>query len=257
MILKDRVVVITGGAGLLGRAFCHAVAENGGVAIVAELDQRRGEEVASQLNAKGLAGRAEFAHIDINNHASIGRVIKSLSRRFGTIDALVNNAYPRNKRYGRKFEDVALADFTENVALHLGGYFLATQLFIKFFRKQGHGNIINMASVYGMIAPRFQIYRGTQMTMPVEYAVLKAGILQLTKYLSKYLRGSNIRVNAISPGGVRDRQPVSFLKAYSEFCLSKGMLDNEDVCGALLFLLSDLSKFVNGHALVVDDGFSL
>ena len=243
-LLHDKVVVITGGAGLLGRSFCQAVTESGGVAVVADLKD-------------GVPGASDFRRVDINDAGSLDELLAGLKRRYGRIDALVNNAYPRNENYGRKFEEVTRADFCENLALHLGGYFLTSQKFIGFFRGQGHGNIINMGSVYGYLAPRFEIYKGTPMTMPVEYAVIKAGVLQLTKYLASYLGGQNIRVNAISPGGIEDGQPASFQDAYRAFCLSKGMLEGRDVCGALLFLLSDLSAFMNGQNLVVDDGFSL
>jgi NAD(P)-dependent dehydrogenase (short-subunit alcohol dehydrogenase family) len=255
--LKDKVVVITGGAGLLGTAFSRAVVESGGIAIVADKDAERGERTAKEINSACSGARATFCHLDINDLASIDDLIDRTKQRLGRIDALVNNAYPRNKNYGRKFEDVTREDFCENVSLHVGGYFLASQAFISFFRNQGHGNIVNMASVYGFLAPRFEIYEGTTMTMPVEYAVIKASILQLTKYLSSYLKGQNIRVNAISPGGIVDAQPESFLKAYGEFCAGKGMLNDRDICGSLVFLLSDLSTYVNGHNLVVDDGFTI
>lgn len=257
VLLRDKVIVVTGGAGLLGRIFCRTVIENGGAVIIADMDDQRGEQLAAELETDVTAPHAVYIHLDINDVESIDRLIGAAKRRFGRIDALVNNAYPRNPRYGRKFEDVLWEDFCENVALHLGGYFLASQQFVRVFQEQGNGNIVNMASVYGTVAPRFEIYRNTSMTMPVEYAVIKSGVLQLTKYLSKYLKGSNIRVNAISPGGVLDAQPDTFLQAYRTFCSGKGMLEGNDVSGALLFLLSDLSLFVNGHNLVVDDGFSL
>jgi NAD(P)-dependent dehydrogenase (short-subunit alcohol dehydrogenase family) len=243
-LLRDKVVVVTGGAGLLGRAFCQAISDSGGVAVVADLKE-------------GTSAKVNFQRVDINDAGSLEELLDGVKRRYGRIDALVNNAYPRNANYGRKLEEVTRADFCDNLALHLGGYFLASQKFIGFFRSQGHGNIINMGSVYGYLAPRFELYQGTPMTMPVEYAVIKAGVLQLTKYLASYLAGQNIRVNAISPGGIEDGQPASFQKAYREFCSSKGMLETRDVCGALLFLLSDLSAFMNGQNLVIDDGFSL
>ena len=95
------------------------------------------------------------------------------------------------------------------------------------------------------------------MTTPVEYAAIKSAIIHLTKYMAKYLRGKNIRVNAISPGGILDQQPQSFLDAYQDFCCSKGMLDASDLQGVLLFLISPMSQYVNGQNIIVDDGFTL
>ena len=257
MILREKVVVITGGAGLLGRTFCRAVVENGARCVIADVNQDQGPRTAEWLNVDFGADRASFVHVDINDASSVSRLVSDSVRLFGGIDALVNNAYPRNRNYGRKFEEVAREDFCDNVAQHLGGYFLASQKFIELFRTQGHGNIVNMASVYGTLAPRFGMYDTTSMTMPVEYAVIKAGVLQLTKYLARYLAGQNIRVNAISPGGIEDGQPESFLTAYRAYCSNKGMLEPGDVSGALLFLLSEHSRYIHGHNLVVDDGFSL
>lgn len=257
MLLKDKVVLITGGAGLLGQAFCHAVVDHGGRCVVADVDEAKGGQAAAEINAAAGREAAWFTRSDINDATSVDALLAAAVKRFGRLDAVVNNAYPRNARYGRAFEEVPREDFCENVSLHLGGYFLVSQKALALFRDQGNGNIVSLASVYGFLAPRFQIYRGTPMTMPVEYAVIKAGVLQLTRYLARYAAGHGIRVNAISPGGIEDGQPAAFLDAYRAFCLDKGMLEREDVTGALVFLLSDLSRFVNGQNLVVDDGFSL
>ncbi len=169
----------------------------------------------------------------------------------------MNNAYPRNPNYGRRFFDVEYQDFCENINLNLGGYFLTSQQFAMFFKKQGHGNIINIASVYGVIAPRFEIYEGTEMTMPVEYAAIKSSVVHLTKYMAKYFKGLNIRVNCICPGGVFNDQPGQFVEAYNKFCISKGMISTEDLKGILIFLLSESSNVINGQCILVDDGFSL
>jgi NAD(P)-dependent dehydrogenase (short-subunit alcohol dehydrogenase family) len=257
LILRNKVVVITGGAGLLGRTFCHTVVQNGARCVVVDVDLERGARTAEELNTEFGAGCTVFMHVDINEESSVRQMLDDATRQFGGIDAIVNNAYPRNSHFGRRFEDVTRKDFCDNVAQHLGGYFLMSQRAVDLFRAQGHGNIVNMASVYGSLAPRFGIYDGTSMTMPVEYAVIKAGVLQLTRYLASYLTGQNIRVNAISPGGVENGQPEPFRAAYRAFCSNKGMLDASDVSGALLFLLSDQSRFIHGHNLVVDDGFSL
>lgn len=255
-LLDDKVVVITGGAGLLGRSFCHAVAAQGGVAIVADVNLPAAEEVAAAITAE-YSGRAEAAQLDITDKASLDDLIEMLDGKYGRIDAVVNNAYPRNSNYGRQFEDIEYADFCENLNLHLGGYFLVAQRFSRYFAAHGGGNIVNMASVYGVIAPRFDIYKGTAMTNPVEYAAIKSGILHISRYLAQYLKGKGIRVNCLSPGGILDRQPESFLQAYQAYCNEKGMLDPQDVSNSLVFLLSDASRYITGQNLIVDDGFTL
>lgn len=255
-MLHGKIIVITGGAGLLGSQFCSAVAENGGIAIVADQDVAAAKRVADEISAKH-AGHAEAEALDITDKNSVTQLIARLSERHGHIDALVNNAYPRNRNYGRKLEDVAYDDFCENVGLHLGGYFLMAQQFGLLFREKGGGNIVNMASIYGAMAPRFEIYDGTPMTMPVEYSAIKAGVIQLTRYFAKYFMHSGVRVNTLSPGGIIDGQPEKFVNSYNSHCGAKGMLDTSDVVGCLLFLLSDAAHCVNGQNLIVDDGFSL
>ncbi len=139
--------------------------------------------------------------------------------------------------------------------MNLGCYFLVSQLFGKYFKKQGYGNIINIGSIYGVVAPKFDIYEKTEMTIPVEYAAIKSGVIHLTKYLAKYFKGENIRVNCLSPGGILNGQERNFIERDNDKCLSKGMLDSRDIVGSLVYLLSGMSKYVNGLNLVVDDGF--
>lgn len=254
--LMDKCVVVTGGAGLLGKQFCEAIAAAGGMAVVADRNAEAAATVAADIDSR-YPGRVSAAVLDITSETSIQACLAEVNARYGRIDAVVNNAYPRNAAYGRAFEEVKYDDFCDNVGLHLGGYFLVSQQFASYFRRQGHGNIVNMSSVYGVIAPRFSVYEGTTMTMPVEYAVIKSGVLHLTRYMAKYLKGSGTRVNALSPGGIFDGQPEPFLEKYQALCSSKGMLDKQDVVGALLFLLSDASAYINGQNITVDDGFSL
>lgn len=256
-MLNGKVVVITGGAGLLGQEFVKAVVENKGTGIIADINEDRGNTVLGMMTKNYPGSTIDFFPLNISNKGSVNQLIEKLHKKYGKIDALVNNAYPRNKNYGNKFEEVTYEDFCENLNLNLGGYFLTSQQFLQYFKKQGSGNIINISSIYGVIAPRFEVYNNTQMTMPVEYAVIKSALLHLTRYLSKYYKGQNIRVNSISVGGILDQQPESFLKAYKDYCLNKGMLDKSDVKGTLIYLLSDLSAYVNGQNIIVDDGFTL
>jgi len=254
-MLEGQVVVVTGGAGLIGAAISERVAREGGIPIVADLDFERAEQVVKQIQASDLTAYA--VSLDITDVVQIERVISEVRTKFGRLDALVNNAYPRGNNYGRELEDVEYGDFCESLSLHLGGYFLTSQKFAAVFASQGHGNIVNLSSIYGLFAPRFEIYEGTSMTVPAEYAAIKAGIIQLTRYFAQYYRRNGIRCNALAPGGIRDNQPEEFTTKYDAMCGTKGLLDPADLMGAITFLLSDASKFMTGQTLVVDDGWSL
>jgi NAD(P)-dependent dehydrogenase (short-subunit alcohol dehydrogenase family) len=255
--LSKKVVVVTGGAGLIGQTFVKAVVNGGGIAIIADINEEIGISVQNQLQEDLDTENIDYIHLDITSKISLEKAIQTLSEKYGRIDALVNNAYPRNKQYGRSFFDVEYGDFIENIGLNLGGYFLASQQFAKYFEKQKHGNIINISSIYGVIAPKFEVYNGTSMTMPVEYAAIKSALIHLTKYMAQYFKGMNIRVNAISPGGIYDAQPELFLEKYTQNTLNKGMLDKDDLAGTLIYLLSDMSQYVQGQNIIVDDGFCL
>jgi NAD(P)-dependent dehydrogenase (short-subunit alcohol dehydrogenase family) len=243
-MVAGKVVVVIGAGGLLGRDFVRGIAEQGGHPVLAD--------IADPQTSDHLSIR-----VDINSKASVMALISNVNARYGRIDAVVNSAYPRNAQYGRKFFDVTHEDFCENVSLNLGGMFLVCQKMAEYFQQQGYGNIINIASIYGVTAPKFEIYEYTEMTMPVEYAAIKSAVIHLTKYMAKYLKGSHIRVNSLSPGGILDQQPEIFLIAYKKLCTDKGMLDSAEITSALLFLISDMSRHVNGHNLIVDDGFSV
>lgn len=256
-MLKDKIIVVTGGAGLIGTGFIKAIVKNNGTAIIADVNKNVGLELKTNLTKSLNSKNIDFIKLDINSKESILNCISELSQKYKKIDALVNNAYPRNDAYGNHFFDINYSDFIDNLSLNLGGYFLASQQFANFFKSQGYGNIINMSSIYGVIPPKFDIYKDTPMTMPVEYAVIKSGLIHLTKYMAKYFKGLNIRVNSISPGGIFNNQPKSFINNYNKFGLNKGMLEVNDICGTLIFLLSEHSANINGQNIIVDDGWSL
>ena len=245
LLLENKVIVITGGSGLLGQEFVKAVRNEGGHAVNTDIHD-------TPFSCSSL-----YIQADITSLSSIQNLIQATHAQYGKIDAVVNNAYPRNKAYGKSFFDVSYESFCENVNTHLGGYFLVSQQFSGYFKSQGFGSIVNIASIYGVIPPKFEIYEGTSMTMPVEYAVAKSGLIHLTKYMAQLLKGTNIRVNALSPGGILDNQPQSFVEKYAKRCTSKGMLESQNISGTLVYLLSDMATYVTGQNIIVDDGFSL
>jgi NAD(P)-dependent dehydrogenase (short-subunit alcohol dehydrogenase family) len=253
--LSTKIIVITGGAGLIGKKFAEALAIEGAKVIITDVRLEVAQKIARELN--DFVGRdcGYALKMDITSKESIITAIKFIESEVGGIDALVNNAYPRNKNYGRCFEDVEYSDFCENVSLHLGGYFLASQQFAIYFNKKGKGHIVNISSIYGVVPPRFEVYDDLEMTTPVEYAAIKSALIHLNKYMLKYYHGRGIRFNCISPGGIANNQPNEFLSKYNSFGNSKGMLDPSDLSGTLVFLLSDDSKYINGQNIIVDDGW--
>ena len=256
--LKNKTIIITGGSGLTGSAFSIISAKYGANVVIIDIDKKKSINLVKQIKEKTRNDKIIYLKCNITSLNDIKKAIDMILNKFGEISVLVNNAYPRNKNYGKKYEDVTYEDFCENINLHVGGYFLITQQVSKIMMRQNYGNIINISSIYGFAAPRFEIYEDTEMTTPVEYAAIKGAIINLTKYLASYLGKYNIRVNCISPGGIFNNQPESFVKKYSQkVLLGKRMANVDDLTEALLFLLGDGSKYITGQNIVVDGGWSL
>jgi len=258
-MLKDKVVIIIGACGRLGSAFSKTILDNNAICIAADLSRETEQPMTEQQNSQFFS----YYQIDITDPEAINYLFEDVNKKYGRIDALVNASYPRNVNWGKKFfGEVDYKDFCENASLNLGSAFIVAQLICEYFKNQKHGNLIQISSIQGIAAPKFDTYIGSaydgkDMNSPAEYSIFKAGIINFTRYIAKFYKGYNIRSNCISPGGLFSGQPESFLKKYEKCCLTKGMLDPEDVCGSLLYLLSDMSTYVNGQNIVVDDGWSL
>lgn len=249
MNLNNKNILVMGAAGRIGQSVVQALLAN--EANVIAVDQ-------NQTISGGETEKFRYLSGNMTDALSLQAIFEQAQTYFGTIDGAVNTAYPRNKQYGRDFLDVTYADFSENVALHLGGYFLFMQHCVKYaLAAQRKFALVNLSSVYGTVAPRFNLYEGTTMTMPVEYAAIKAGLQQLVKYVTAYTKQSQFRVNCVSPGGILADQNPNFVKRYSANCRIKGMLEPQDVIGAILFLLSDAAEYICGQNIIIDDGFHL
>ena len=256
--LHNKTILVVGGAGRIGLGIVKSALVAG--ANVMALDRDINSQEALRESVPSSGGRLQTGLIDITDLASIERAFDKTDTKFGAIDGAVNTAYPRNASYGRHFFDVEYADFCDNTGVHMGGYFLFMQASARYaLERQRPFSLVNLSSIYGSMAPRFDVYSDTTMTMPVEYAAIKAGLEHMTRYVNAYMKGrkSGFRANCVSPGGIFDSQDEQFLARYGEHCLTKGMLDPTDVTGAIVFLLSDASRYLAGQNLIVDDGFSI
>ena len=252
-MLKSKVVLVTGGVGRIGTAICRSIVENHGRVVISDISEEVGKKLAQELGKE----TALFLQSDITDSESLDILIESAAGHFGKIDAAVHCAYPHSKQWGTKFEELQMDSLAEDLKLQLGNAIIFSQKILKYFASQGWGNLIHISSIQGVAAPKFEHYAGTQMASPIEYSAIKSGIIAITRWLAKYYANKNIRVNCISPGGILDQQPRSFLDRYKAACTSKGMLDAEDIVGTALFLLSNESKYINGQNLIVDDGWTL
>lgn len=253
MDIQGKTIVVVGAAGRLGSAIVAELLRNGANVVGVDYDQvslnNLQAEHASNSQLLVVAG-------DITNVTSIKGLIAIAVDKFGAIDGAVNTAYPRNSNYGRKFFDVTYDDFCENTSSHLGGYFLFMQQCAKYsIDSKVEFSLVNLSSIYGVISPRFDVYAGTEMTMPVEYAAIKSALQHLGSYVTAYTKGSDFRVNCVSPGGILAGQDNAFLHKYNAHCRSKGMLEASDIVGTVVFLLSDSSRYICGQNIVVDDSF--
>lgn len=247
--------IILGGAGLLGKAISFAAAKAGYHVVVADFDETRAGTISRQIVQDGY--QSSSICCDVSSSDSILRLINSAVEQNGRIDAVVNSTYLKGRGYGSKLSDVCVADFCETISLQMGSVFAVCQSFSEYFTSVGGGAIINIGSIYGAMAPRFSIYEGTDMTTPVEYVVTKSALRQLNKYFAQYYKKQSVRCNLVSPGGILDRQPSSFLDLYGEHSGAKGMLDPEDIVAAVMYFISPAAQYVTGQEIFVDDGFSL
>ena len=253
--MRDRVALITGGAGHLGGVFARVLAGAGARVVLLDvngdaLDRRRGE-----LDAEGAKDILAIA-CDLEDARAIDAAFTRVGSELGRLDVLVNNAGGRSPKFMSDLEALPLEDWEQILRVNLTAPFLCVKAALPLLRAGGRGSIVNIASIYGLVSPDPRIYEGSTIATPPVYSATKGGVLALTRYVAVYHAKDGIRCNALTPGGVFAGHRDDFVQRYSARTPLGRMARAEELGGALLYLASDASSYVTGHNLVVDGGWT-
>jgi NAD(P)-dependent dehydrogenase (short-subunit alcohol dehydrogenase family) len=240
--LKDKIIIVTGGSGLLGKEIIKDLEAKGAIAINADIN------VTTDFEKKTLT-------VDITSEESVVKAIQLVADFYGKIDGLVNNAYPRTKDWGTKFEDITYESWQKNVDMQMNTTFLFIQKIIPELLKT-KGSIVNMTSIYGVVGNDLTIYENTSIGTAAPYSAIKGGIINFSRYLASYFGKQGIRVNCVSPGGIFDNQHEIFVANYEKKVPMGRMGNPDDIAPAVSFLLSDEAKYITGQNLIVDGGWT-
>ena len=241
--LNGKVIIITGGNGLIGKSIIEKAKLEKAICINADLHDQTTDDLTNII-------------CDVTDDKSIDNTIELVMEKYGKIDGLVNNAYPRTENWGEKFENIPINSWKTNIDMQLNSVFVFCQKVLPYMAAKQNGSIVNIGSIYGSVGPDFNVYNNTELTMPAAYSAIKGGVINFTRYLSSYYGKSNIRINCVSPGGIFNHQPIEFVKNYENRVPMQRMGNPKDISPAVCFLLSDESSYITGQNLIIDGGWT-
>lgn len=248
--LTDKVIILTGGAGLYGRGLAAQLAETGASLVLASRNLDALEKVAQEERARGHNVQAR--QFDQSDEDSILRLRDMIVEEFGTVHGLVNNAVARPMRS----VDAPLRDWHDSMTTNATGLFAITRAFGDYMASVGGGSIVNIGSIQGMVGPDLPLYEGLNMKTIPDYFFHKAGMINLTRYFAAHYGAQAVRVNCLSPGGFLSGQDPRFVERYSQSTFLKRMANDRDLGGPVIFLLSEAASYVTGVNLPVDGGYT-
>jgi NAD(P)-dependent dehydrogenase (short-subunit alcohol dehydrogenase family) len=262
--LKNKVIIVAGGAGQIGFSFCEILSKAGAKVVIFDLDVEMANQKINNLISKQVVKNIKFIKVDVTDKLNIKESLNSTFKKYKRIDGIVNSFhYKGNSRkldnktnFFVDFENYPEEAWDKVHDVNLKGTFLLSQLITPYFKKQKKGIIVNISSTYGNVSPNPQIYGKSGINSPIAYATSKAAIINLTRYLAIHLAKYNVRVNCLSPGGVLNKQSNDFIKNYIDKTPIGRMAVAEDYQGAVLFLLTDASSYMTGANLIIDGGWT-
>ncbi len=236
-------IIIVGSRGLIGKALCKGLSKKFNII---EIDIMN-------------SNKKNYFKCNILNELDTKNILKKIFKKYKRIECLINSAYPRKNNFSKNFVNINLEDFNENLSINVGSLYCLIKNIYPHFKKNKKGNIINIASIYGKIQPKFEIYENNPINPPTVYGPIKSAQIMIINYFAKIFayKKINIRCNSISPGGVYGGQSKKFIKNYQKYCKSEGMIQPNDLVGLTNFLISEESSFITGQDIQVDDGFSI
>ncbi|MFZ5754909.1 MAG: SDR family oxidoreductase [Bacillota bacterium] len=260
--LDGKVCVVTGGTGILGTLYCRRLAEAGAHVVVSDLMPERCEALAQEISS-AVGCRALGLSVDLSVEASVKAWAKRIVEEFGSVDVLINNAAAKSKDFFAPLEKFSLQDWNDVMAVNVTGMFLTVRELGPVMVEKGKGSIINISSIYGVVGPDQRIYEGSwyeemggAINTPLIYSTTKGAVIAMTKYLATYWGPKGVRTNTLTPGGVSSGQNSIFSEKYSSRVPLGRMAQAEEMVGALIFLASDASSYVNGQNIIVDGGLT-
>ncbi len=245
MNFEGKVILVTGGSGLIGKA------------IISQLETLKATVINLDIVEHPFE-KAVYIHCDITQPDSVLRALERVMRIYGSIDGLVNNAYPRTADWGVPFDQISHESWRKNIDIQLNSTFYITQQVLAYIVEQDKGGaVVNIASIYGVVGNDPSLYLGTEITTPAAYAAIKGGIINFTKYLAAAYGAKGIRINCVSPGGIWNNQDPQFVTNYENRVPLGRMGKPEDISPSVCFLLDDGARYITGQNLVVDGGWTI
>lgn len=241
--MSNRVVIVTGGNGLLGREMIKDLKKDGYQAINFDINHRT-----------NLENRTVYC--DITSGESIDEALTLVKKEFGEVYGLVNNAYPRTKDWGVAFDEIPMSSWQRNIDIQLNSVFYLCQKVLREMKILNRGSIVNISSIYGVVGNDMAIYENTEINPPAAYSAIKGGVVNFSRYLAAIYGEFGIRINCVSPGGIFNNQPTPFVKSYEKKVPMKRLGTPEDIAPAVTFLISYRAKYITGHNLMVDGGWT-